>query len=120
MRRKFLVVLSVLLQGEDVDAEGSHGVEEGKHTDGDEELCRGRVVTNQEETLGGTPFTGWGVKVYLVKPEEREEDEDGDRGARDSQSINENTYTLLDQKYVDTSSNEWIWLLQPQPLLTDV
>lgn len=62
-----LVVLLVLLVEEDVDAEGSGGVEEAKHADGDKELGRGGVVADQEETLFVIPPTGGGVKVHLVE-----------------------------------------------------
>lgn len=64
-----LVVLLVLLEEEDVDAESHRGVEKGKDADGDEELGRGGVVTNQEETLLVSALTGGGIKIHLVESE---------------------------------------------------
>ena len=63
-----LLVFPVFLQHEAVNGEGCHGVQEGEDTDGDEELSRGGVVTDQEETLGAFPLAGWGVEVHLMEP----------------------------------------------------
>lgn len=64
-----LVVLLVLFKEEDVDAESCCGVEEGEDANGDEELGRGRVVANQEETLRVPTLTGWGIEIHLVESE---------------------------------------------------
>lgn len=67
--QRTLVVLLVLLEEEDVDAESHRGVEEGEDADGDEELGRGGVVANQEETLRVPTLTGGGIKIHLVESE---------------------------------------------------
>lgn len=66
--QRAFVVLPVLFKGEDIDAEGRHGVEESKDRNGDEELGRGRVISNQEIPVRLVSFARWGIKVYLMEP----------------------------------------------------
>lgn len=69
------VVFTVFIQEETVGGEGCHGVEEGEDTDGDKELSRGRVVPNQEEALAVLSFTGGSIKVDLMEPDNKENNE---------------------------------------------
>lgn len=62
------IVLVVLVLEEDVDYGGHEGVEEGEHSNGDEELSWGRVVPNEEETLPPPPITQRSLKGHLVQP----------------------------------------------------
>ena len=66
--QRALVVLLVLLVGEDVDEECRGGVEESEHSDSDEELSGGRVVPDEEEALRVSPRAGGGVEVHHVHP----------------------------------------------------
>lgn len=66
------VVLLVLFIEEEVDAESRCGVEEGKDSDGDKELGRGRVVADQEDTLRISIPAGRGVKILLMESEREE------------------------------------------------
>lgn len=67
-----LVVLFVLLEEKDIDAESRCGVEEGKDSNGDEELSWRGVVANEEEALFVPGFTGGGVKIHLVESDRSE------------------------------------------------
>lgn len=69
------VVLAVLVLKEDVDDGGHEGVQEGKNSDGDEELCRGRVVSGQEDTFSPYPLTHGGFKGHLMQPETGEQEQ---------------------------------------------
>lgn len=69
------VVFAVFLQDETVHGEGCHGVEEGEDTDGDEELCRGRVIPDQEEALAVLSFTGGSIKVDPMEPDNKDNKE---------------------------------------------
>lgn len=62
------VVLTVLFKGKDVDAEGRHGVEESKDSNGDKELSRWGVISHEEMLLSRVWFAGWSIKVYLMEP----------------------------------------------------
>lgn len=69
------VVLAVLVLKEDVDDGGHEGVQEGKNSNGDEKLCRGRVVSGEEHTFSPYPLTRGGFKGHLVQPETAEQEQ---------------------------------------------
>lgn len=71
-----LVVLLVLLEEEDIDAQSRSWVEKGEDADGDKEFGRGGVVTNQEDLLLSRFRTLGGIKVNLVESEGKENLED--------------------------------------------
>lgn len=67
--QRTLVVLLVPLKEEDIDTESRCGVEEGKNSDGDKELSRGRVVAKQKDAFFVTLLAGGGIKILLVESE---------------------------------------------------
>lgn len=64
------VVLPVLVLHEDIDNHGGQGVKEGEDRNGDKELSRGGIVSDQEDLLLLRPFTSWSIKIHLVEPGE--------------------------------------------------
>lgn len=59
----------ILVLKEDVDDGGHKGIQEGKDGDGDEELCGGRVVSDEKDTVCPDPLAGWRLEGHLVQPE---------------------------------------------------
>lgn len=59
----------ILVLKEDVDDGGHKGIQEGKDGNGDEELCGGRVVSDEKDTVGPDPLAGWRLEGHLVQPE---------------------------------------------------
>lgn len=66
---------TISVQKEDVDTSGHERVQEGKHRNGDEELCRGWVVSNEIKAVPPHSFTCRGLEGHLVQPENTEEQE---------------------------------------------
>lgn len=67
------VVFTVLVLEEDVDDGGHEGIQEGKDRNGDEELCRGRIVSDEEHTLPPNALTHRRFKGHLVQPDTHRE-----------------------------------------------
>lgn len=66
--QRSFIVLTVLLKGKEIDAESCHGIQECKNGYGDEELCWGWVIPNQEETLTLAILAGGGIEIHLMEP----------------------------------------------------
>jgi len=62
-------VLPVRVLKEDVDAGGGEGIQEGEDGDGDEELCGGWRVSNEEHTLPPRALTHGRLEGHLVQPD---------------------------------------------------
>lgn len=63
------VVFAVLVLKEDVDDGGHEGIQEGEDRDGDEELCRGRIVSDEEHALPHYALAHGCFKGHLVQPD---------------------------------------------------
>lgn len=59
----------ILVLKEDVDDGGHEGIQEGKDGDGDEEFCRGRVVSDERDAVSPDPLARRRLEGHLVQPE---------------------------------------------------
>lgn len=73
-------VLAVLVLKEDVDDGGHEGIQEGKDGDGDEELCGGRVVSDEEDAVRPHPLTRRRLEGNLVQPDRQRETQESTQG----------------------------------------
>ncbi len=66
--KRSAVVFTVLVLEKDVDHSGQQGVQKGKDSNGDEELCWGGKVSNQVKPLLSPSLTHRHVKFHPVQP----------------------------------------------------